>query len=440
MIELRRAAQAYLVVLAIAAMSALTIAVALSSPPSISRLVLAAAFVALVTVAYVRPLHFAHKTKVALGTSVLFAAVLLFDPALAMLVCLVGVSIAHLIQREPTVQTVFNASLITLEVAAAAFLLTIVDWQYDGFVVVTPSHILGLISAMGVIYFSNTVLVAGMVSLQTRLSMWHVWRQSVAFGHAEDASQFILGLLAAVMVDVHVWTLPLFLLPAAVLYRSMAQHLQLLQQTIDALEALADVVDLRDPYTANHSRRVSVYARELATELELSPDEVDLIERAARVHDVGKLIVDQAVLSKPGKLDPEEWQALEQHPVTGADILSRFPLLTLATSYVRHHHEALDGTGYPDRLAGDAIPLGARIIAVADSFDAMASARPYRGALPRDVVLREFETKAGKQWDPAVVTVLLGLIEAGRITFPGNATIPHLYDRHGQLVPLPAAF
>jgi HD-GYP domain-containing protein (c-di-GMP phosphodiesterase class II) len=171
----------------------------------------------------------------------------------------------------------------------------------------------------------------------------------------------------------------------------------------------------------------------------LDPDEVDLIERAARVHDVGKMVVDQTVLSKRGNLDANEWRTLQQHPVTGAEILSRFPLLALATSYVLHHHEAIDGTGYPDQLAGDAIPLGARIIAVADSFDAMASARPYRGALPREVVLREFETKAGTQWDATVVSALLALVESGRITFPMDATTPYLFDRHGQFVPLPAA-
>jgi hypothetical protein len=351
MSELRRSVRIYLLLIAFAAVVVLVAAIRVAPAPGMRQLLLDGVFIVLVTVAYLRPLHFAHKTKVSLGTSVLFAVVLLFEPALAMLIALVGVSLAHLIRSEPPVQTLFNTSQITLEIGAASGILALTAWQYAGFAVGTPTHIVGLVSAMGAIYLCNTVLVAGIVSLQTRLPLWHVWRQSVAFGHAEDASQFILGLLAAVMVDVHVWTLPLFLLPAAVLYRSMEQHIQLQQQTVDALEALADVVDLRDPYTANHSRRVAVYARELATELDLSPDEVDLIERAARVHDVGKLIVDQAVLGKPGKLDVHEWRALEQHPVTGAEILSRLPLLALATSYVRHHHEAIDGTGYPDRLS-----------------------------------------------------------------------------------------
>jgi putative nucleotidyltransferase with HDIG domain len=219
---------------------------------------------------------------------------------------------------------------------------------------------------------------------------------------------------------------------------ALVQRLQGRRQTIDALDALVEMVDRLDPYTANHSRRVAAYARELSTELGLSTNEVDLIERAARVHDIGKLVVDRVVLSKAGQLEPAEWQSLEQHPVTGADMLSCFPLLTVASSYVRHHHEAVDGTGYPDRIAGDKIPLGARIIAVADAFDAMASARPYRAALPPELVLREFATKAGTQWDAKVVTTLVSLIDAGRIAFPGTVTTSHAFNHGSRFVPLPA--
>jgi HD-GYP domain-containing protein (c-di-GMP phosphodiesterase class II) len=174
--------------------------------------------------------------------------------------------------------------------------------------------------------------------------------------------------------------------------------------------------------------------------LDLAPDEVDLIERAARVHDVGKVVIDQVVLTKEGRLSDEEWEQLKQHPVTGVEILSRFPEFRLATSFVRHHHESMDGRGYPDGLRGERIPLGARIIAVADSFDAMASARPYRGALAPEIVVSEFRTKRGVQWDAAVVDALLQLVDEERIVFNPTATTPELIDRHGQPVPLPAAF
>ena len=282
--------------------------------------------------------------------------------------------------------------------------------------------------------------MSGIVALQTGLSVVEVWRQSVVDGGFNELSQIILGLLAAAMVDAHAWALPLFLLPAFAIYTSLQRHQQLQQQTVDAVEALADIVDLRDPYTANHSRRVAIYVRELATMLDLPPDEVDLIERAARVHDVGKVIIDQVILTKEGKLTDDEWALLQRHPETGAEILSRFPEFARATGFVRHHHESLDGRGYPHRLHGDAIPLGARIIAVADSFDAMASARPYRPALSPEIVLREFREKRGQQWDADVVDALLQLVDEERIIFVPTASTPELIDRHGVPVPLPAAF
>jgi HD-GYP domain-containing protein (c-di-GMP phosphodiesterase class II) len=146
----------------------------------------------------------------------------------------------------------------------------------------------------------NTVAVSIIVGLQSGLSPLNVWRESIQFGSAEELALLALGLLGAVVVDVHTWALLILLLPAIVVYRSLERYIQLRQQTLDAVEALADIVDLRDPYTANHSRRVALYARDLATALGLEPDEVDLIERVARVHDVGKVIVDLEVLAKEG--------------------------------------------------------------------------------------------------------------------------------------------
>jgi HD-GYP domain-containing protein (c-di-GMP phosphodiesterase class II) len=326
-----------------------------------------------------------------------------------------------------------------LQVGAASALLSIGGWQREPLEFATVSQVALIPLAAAVIYLVNTVLVALIVSLQTRIAFWQIWRQSTRYGAIEDLSQYFLGILAAATVDAHAWALPLFVLPGVAVYLSMHRQVQLRMQTVDAVEALADLVDLRDPYTANHSRRVAIYARELATALQLDVDEIELIERAARVHDVGKIIIDQAVLSKEARLTDGEWAQLKLHPVTGADVLSRFPEFVLATSYVRHHHESMNGGGYPDGLAGEDIPLGSRVIAVADSFDAMASARPYRDALPREVVLDEFHLKRGIQWDDQVVDALLSLIEEERIVFPSTATTPVLLDRHGHVVPMPAA-
>ena len=379
------------------------------------RPALALAFAGLLILAKLFPLHVALKTKLTLDTIVLFAAILLFDPVTAMTVAGVGTLLTHAIRRKEWVQALFNGAHAMLRVGVGTLLLAVVAWDPAHLTFNQPAQLAMLVVAAGAMYYLDVLVIATMVALQVGLPLAKVWRQSLGLAGAEEFSQLGLGLLAATIVDVHPWALPLFLLPALAIYRSLERHVQLRQQTLDAVEALADMVDLRDRYTSAHSYRVASFARELAIALGLSPQEVDLIERAARVHDVGKVTVDSAILTKEGPLTDEEWAHLKRHPVTGAEILGRFPQFALATRYVRHHHERIDGTGYPDGLSGDAIPLGARIIAVADALDSMISARPYRPAFAPEVVLAEFSRQRGRQWDHQVVDRLLELVNEERI-------------------------
>jgi putative nucleotidyltransferase with HDIG domain len=172
-------------------------------------------------------------------------------------------------------------------------------------------------------------------------------------------------------------------------------------------------MELRDPYTAGHSRRVAALARILAQRLGLTAEEQDLIEQAGRVHDIGKAGTDSAILSKPGKLTEDEWRQMKLHPVHGANIVARFAAYQNAARIVRHHHESWDGTGYPDGITGEEIPFGARILAVADTFDALTTNRPYRDSRSIEVAIQILEEGAGRQWDARIVaemcTYLRGL-------------------------------
>ena len=379
---------------------------------------LAALSIGLVAVAVVYPLHFKANTRFSLESSIIFAAVLLFEPGLAMLVALVGSLLGDAVQRRARHEAAFNAAQTALQAGAGSLILSIAGWRTDELVPGGPLQLLAVLAAAAAMHLVNTLSVASMVGLQSGPSPLHVWRRSIGFDAVEQLSQFALGFLGAIVAGTYLPALPLLLLPAYAIHRSLERHVQLRRQTLEAVESLADIVDIRDPYTANHSRRVSEVALQLATELGLPSEEVDLIERAARVHDVGKVIVDASVLAKPGRLTDDEWEQLRRHPVTGADILGRLPQFALATSYVRHHHERMDGRGYPDAIRAERIPLGARIIAVADSFDAMTSARPYRQGLPREVVLAELARERGAQWDARVVDALLNLLEQGRVSVP----------------------
>ena len=186
--------------------------------------------------------------------------------------------------------------------------------------------------------------------------------------------------------------------------------------TSDALStvyALVSAVEAREPYIYGHSRKVSTYAVALAQAIGLSPDEVSKVSSAALLHDIGKISIPDEVLRKRGKLGEEDWELIKGHPRLGANIVSRISSLDPCTSSILHHHERWDGGGYPEGLGGEQIPLEARILAIADSFDAMTSPRPYRPALSLEEAIKELRQGAGTQFDPKVVEVFIGLVETG---------------------------
>ena len=186
-------------------------------------------------------------------------------------------------------------------------------------------------------------------------------------------------------------------LETAQLYDDREQHFRL------TLEALAKAIDARDRYTAGHSERVTAYTLVLARTMKLPEADLDVLRRAGMLHDIGKVGVPDRVLLKAGPLDPGERAIIESHVTIGFEMLRDLPFVRDALPAIRGHHERIDGRGYPDRLAGDGIHLHARIMAVADSFDAMTSARPYRNALPLDEAARRVRADAGTQFDTAVV-------------------------------------
>ena len=183
---------------------------------------------------------------------------------------------------------------------------------------------------------------------------------------------------------------------------------------VETVTALAEAVEKRDPYTGGHLRRVVAYSLLLGRELGLDSEALEGLALGATLHDIGKIGVPDQVLLKPGKLDDEEAAAMRRHPEDGAEIVSRIESLAGILPIVRSHHERIDGRGYPDGLAGEAIPLAARIVAVADTFDAMTTSRPYRQALAYDIAAQEIVRHAGVQHCSTVVSVFERLFTAGR--------------------------
>jgi putative nucleotidyltransferase with HDIG domain len=374
---------------------------------------LAALLVVLGALAANFPVMVSPRYKADATPAIYLALVLLFPPAVA--VALVGLSRlagdgALCLRRNPKTQkrrrrpidVVFNTSQIMLAAAASAVAyaaITSPGQAGDGLY----GKLAGAIVAATVMHLVNTGLVVIAVGLHTMRHPLEIWFETAAAELKQTAALYVAGYLLAVLSDGRPLMALAMMVPVGAIQVALTRSIQLAEQTVAAVESMADVVDRRDPYTYQHSQNVASHAVRTARKLRLPDREVELIRLAARVHDLGKIAVPDEVLHKKGRLSAAEFELMKKHPETGVEILAKFPEYKRGRELVLAHHERLDGLGYPRGLSGSEIALGARVIAVADSWDAMTSDRPYRTALDADVAMAELLRGRGTQWDPAVV-------------------------------------
>jgi putative nucleotidyltransferase with HDIG domain len=195
----------------------------------------------------------------------------------------------------------------------------------------------------------------------------------------------------------------------------MGMQDQLKQANFDTVSALINVIEAKDPYTRGHSDRVGEYSLLIANKIGLSQKDIEILKNACILHDIGKTLIPDAILNKKEKLTKEEWDKIKLHPTAAVDILKPLSFLTEEKKLILHHHEKYGGGGYPEGIEGDKIPLGARIMAVADSFDAMRSKRAYRDPLSEELILQELKMCSGTQFDPKIVDAMMQLLDEGSL-------------------------
>jgi len=319
----------------------------------------------------------------------------------------------HAESRPTWFQVLFNAAGIPTSVVAAHIAL-----KSPQLLLLDHTGYIALFAASMVYFIVNTVTVAGIISCASRKSIIETWRTSYLW----TSPQYLVGggIAGATHFLSNYWGWSALLMaapPLYLVYRSYTLYLgrieeqqkhilEMSQLHLRTIETLALAIDAKDDTTAAHLRRVQVYASEIGRELNLSPAEMSALEAAALLHDVGKLAVPEYIISKPGKLTEEEFEKMKVHPVVGAEILERVHFPYPVVPIVRSHHEKWDGTGYPDGLAGEQIPIGARILSAVDCLDALASQRQYRQALPLEEAMQIVAEQSGKSYDPRVVAVL----------------------------------
>lgn len=315
--------------------------------------------------------------------------------------------LAQIVQRKEFIKTLFNTAQHTLAISLgiAAYTLAGGEAAVAGGELV----VLALLAQFFCFFLVNSLSVAAVVSTESREPFLRLWRANTLRGFGFDvlAIPFVY-----VFVKLYVNYGVLATSAAAALILVVRQvnsmNEELHRSNKELLELTVTTLEARDPYTSGHSRRVSHYSRMMGHALSLSDKQVDILAASALLHDVGKIYeVFAPILAKPAKLTSEERAIMESHPTKGAELVRISSYLRDTVSPIRHHHEAWDGSGYPDALSGDAIPVFSRIIAIADTIDAMASDRPYRRGLSAEKIRAEVVRMSGIQFDPAMLKALL---------------------------------
>ena len=351
---------------------------------------------------------------VSLGGALDVACIVTLGPFAAGWLDLVSTVVAQgLVQRRPWPVVAHNAAAFTATTLLGGAVFVGTGGRVGR--LVFPAD-LGPLLACGAAYFALNTSSAALGLAWTRgVAPRRAWTRSVQEGMPYQISFLGLGAgLALAYLQAGPWGLLLSGVPFLVARHAFRLYVEIRKDLKDFVRALSEVLDEVDPYTRQHSVRVAAYAVRLARALGCPEREVEEVETAALVHDLGKIgPQNQRILQKAGTLSHEDQRTLRGHPATGAGIVARVRALRPAARIVRLHHERPDGLGYPLGLRSDEVPRGARILNVADAFDAMTSDRPYRRALSPAVALHELQRGAGTQFDAEVVECLLRLRAAG---------------------------
>jgi diguanylate cyclase (GGDEF)-like protein/putative nucleotidyltransferase with HDIG domain len=373
-----------------------------------------------------------NDTSISTAAAPLIAGTLLFGPIGVIVLSLVLAGTAMIKHRSQLNRFIFNSANHFLSTFLGAYLVLFLSVPFislSGYL-----QIFFTILGGNIVFICSTLLLSGVMSLSTGQSLQDVWTERfrwlwpyyLAFGIVAYA--LVLGYSFAGVLGLMAVLVPLLMLrfshmqyinKTRIMVSQLREQNSELEENSNRITALneeilfslAKVIDMRDSYTMGHSNAVSEYATQIAEQLGLSSEKIDLIRTGALLHDIGKIGTPDSILFKPGPLTDEEFEFIKQHPVRGAELVRTNNCLREMIPLIRHHHERYDGHGYPDGLQGQEIPLEARILCVADSVQAMESDRPYRKALSKQEIISEIKENAGTQFDPLITKAFLRVLE-----------------------------
>lgn len=371
-------------------------------------------FIILSTIVEFMPVELPVGGDVTIGFPIDFVVILVYGPATAIVVTVFGGLIGEIVgSKTRWYKIVFNIAQYALSTGIAGMV-----YQGLGGVVgainLTNYIVPAAISAV-VFYLINSNLFMIVISLAEEISILSIWKNRVKGIVATYIALAPIGfIMAMVYVSIGIWGIILFFFPLILARRSFELYTKMRKVYLDTIRALAAAIDAKDPYTKGHSERVAEMSVGLAQELNLPGRDIENIEYTALLHDIGKIGIDDRILGKESSLTSQEFDKIKEHPAIGANIIEPVDFLKNSYEAIYHHHERYNGKGYPDGIKSKDIPILARIIAVADAYDAMGSDRPYRKKLDKDKILKELNDQSGKQFDPEVVKALISILDRER--------------------------
>ncbi len=381
-----------------------------SAPPiSVRDLIIGFLLGSMISLAAVFDISFPHTTglfHVSVGAPIALATGLTLGPVLGGSIVIAAILIESIYAHRAVVKTIVNVTTLGL----VTFLGAVV---YEA--LADPALMpLGSIRNMGAVVAASVVFslvnltaLSAIVAPIIGIHPLQMARTNLSGFYVQAVTLPTFGAIMPVLAREHPIALLVIVIPLVGPFLALKGLAKTREETRETMEGLADALERRDPYTHRHSMRVTQYVQSILSALSGVPAETaEGILMAARVHDIGKIAVRDLVLNKPGSLTAAEFKEIQDHASIGSEMVAPLGVYRPWVSVIRHHHERWDGSGYPNGLAGESIPLGARIIAVADAFDAMTTDRVYRKALDQATSLRELKAMSGSQFDPEIVAAL----------------------------------
>jgi len=345
-------------------------------------------FVIIAILAEYLPVSLPAGGKITVAFPISFLVILVYGPVLAMILEALSVFWELFKEKEPWYKTVFNAVQYALSAGLAGMV-----YLYAGGMLGKQNFINFIIPAAlcALTYcIINSILVTTVISLDSGMSMGQIYRINIKEVLPSYLAEAPLGFIMAIIyVEIGILGILLFFFPLLLARRSFELYTRMRKMYLDTIRTLAATIDAKDPYTHGHSERVSQMAIQLAKRLGFVESEIEYLEYAAILHDIGKIGIEDHILGKKDKLTDAEYEKVKEHPVIGANIMESIEFLKRCSQTVLHHHERFDGRGYPYGIKGEEIPKPARLLAIIDAYDAMNSDRPYRKKLSAEDISKE---------------------------------------------------